>query len=269
MTRPRLAFAFVTWHLLAIVVGAIPPSEQFSNFPERDSAAAPSAVVRAGTTLFDSLAAAVAPLIKGAWWITQPVRPAVNGYLRLTGLAPSWAMFSNPPQVDEYARVRYYVQSAGGREWTATELVMPAHRENEVRLVKSFRDSYRDKAIAIALEDFYRHRRPAQVTPDARPDQLPNDLAPIGRYFARAFQRRYLDRSGERIVRTEVWVGTAATPGLGRPVDRAKLAERTVALQAYWEGPVEHRLRVPPRPPYHGLEREADIDWVLEYYELP
>ena len=28
MTRPRLAFAFVTSHLLAIVVGAIPPPEQ-------------------------------------------------------------------------------------------------------------------------------------------------------------------------------------------------------------------------------------------------
>jgi len=136
-------------------------------------------------------------------------------------------------------------------------------------LIESYLDSYRDKALALAIAAFYRHRRAEQITPDARPDQLPNDLAPIGRYFARTFQRRYLEGTGERIVRTEVWIGTAATPGLGQPVDRAKLAERTVALAPYWEGPVEQRLRVPSRPPYHGLEREADIDWVLEYYELP
>ncbi len=269
MIRRRLAAAFVTWHLFAITAGSIPQPERFSNFPERDPAAAPSRVVHGGTVLLDGLAAAVAPLIKGVGWITRPVRPAVNWYLDLTGLRPSWAMFSNPPQADQYARVRYYVQSATGREWTATELVMPAHREDDVRLIQSFRDSYRDKAIAIALEAFYRHRSPVQITPDARPDQLPNDLAPIGRYFARSFQRRHLDRTGERVVRTEVWIGTAATPGLGKPVDRAKLAERTVALQAYWKGPVEQRLRVPPRPPYHGLERQADIDWVLEYYEQP
>jgi hypothetical protein len=225
--------------------------------------------LRAGTALFDGLAAAVAPLVKGAWWITRPVRPAVNWYLSLTGLGQSWSMFSNPPQVDQYARVRYYIESAAGREWTATELVMPAHREDEVRLFQSFRDSYRDKAIAMALDAFYRHRRAAQITPDARPDQLPNDLAPIGRYFARTFQSRHLDRTGGRIVRTEVWIGNAATPGLGAPVDQVKLAERKAALQAYWEGPVEQHLRVPPRPPYHGLEHEADINWVLEYYELP
>jgi len=133
MIRRRLVAAFVTWHLFAIVVGAIPPPEQFSNFPERDPAAAPSAVVHAGTVLWDGFAAAVAPLIKGAGWITLPVRPAVNRYLRFTDLGPSWAMFSNPPRVDEYARVRYYVQSAAGRECTFTELVMPAHREDEVR----------------------------------------------------------------------------------------------------------------------------------------
>ena len=119
--------------------------------------------------------------------------------------------------------------------------------------------------MPIALESFYRRRRPAQITPDARPDQLPDDLAPIGRYFARTFQRRYLDGRGERIVRTEVWIGSAATPAWENPSIGSKLAERMAALQAYWEGPVEQRLRVPARPPYHGLEREAGINWVLEY----
>jgi hypothetical protein len=269
MIRRRLAAAFVTWHLLAIALGALPPAERFNNFPKRTRDEAPSALVWTGTRILDGLAAGVRPFVKGVWWITRPVRPAVNWYLKLTGLGQSWAMFSNPPRVDQYARVRYYVRPPQGPEWTATELVMPANPEDEVRLFQSYRDSYRDKAIAIALDSFYRRRSRAAIAPGTQPNQLPNDLAPIGRYFARRFERRYLGDSGERIVRVEVWIGNARTSALGQPVDHAARAERTAALQGYWEAPVEQRLRVPPYPPYHGHEREADVDWVLEYFELP
>ena len=36
-------------------------------------------------------------------------------------------------------------------------------------------------------------------------------------------------------------------------------------LQDYYAGPVVSQT-VGPRPPYHGLEREGDIAWVLEYF---
>jgi hypothetical protein len=267
--RRRLVAAFVTWHLFAIAVGALPPATRFNNFPKRDPSAAPSAVVHSGTVVLDGFAWVVGQAVKGLTRLVRPVRPAVGWYLRLTGLGQSWAMFSNPPRVDQYARVRYYVQPANGREWTATELVMPANHEDETRLFQSYRDSYRDKAVAIALDTFYQRRRKELIKPDTQPGELPNDLAPIARYFARHFERRALSGTGERIVRTEVWIGSAPTPGLGQPIDYGALAQRKAALQAYWEGAVEQRLRVPPRPPYHALEQEADISWVLEYYELP
>lgn len=269
MIRRRLAAAFVCWHLFAIVLGALPPPERFSNSPVRDLSLQSAPVLWAGTTLFDGLAAAVAPLVSGIWRVTRPVRPAVNWYLRLTGLGQSWAMFSNPPQVDQYVRVRYYVQPRSGDTWTATELVMPAHREDRVRLFQSYRDSYRDKAIAIALDAFYRNRRPSQIVPDAKPEQLPDDLAPIARYFRRTYEARHLAGTGARVIRTEVWVGNAPIPPMGTPIDRDAHAARRAALSLYWAGPVEQRVRAPGLPPYHGLEEEADIDWLLEYYEEP
>jgi hypothetical protein len=266
MTRKALIVGFVTWHLAAIVLGALPGPDRWDNFPNRDH---PESVRDYVTLAFDGLAAAVVPIEKAVWRMTGPLRRPAASYRDIAGLGQSWAMFANPPQYDSYVRTRYYVQSPGGRLWSATELVRPAHREDRVRLWQSYRDSYRDKAMAIAQAAFYRRRKPAQIAPDTQPSQLPNDLAPIGRYFARRFQATALKEGNERIVRTEVWVGRAPTPGLGRPIDRAALVERIATLQAYYEGPVEQRIRVPPFPPYHGGEREADISWVLEYYEEP
>jgi hypothetical protein len=150
-----------------------------------------------------------------------------------------------------------------------SELVSPALREDRLRLVESYRASYQDKAIAIALGAFHTRRKKELIAPETRSEQLPDDLVPIGRYFARKYARRWLEGSGARIVRTEVWVGKAISPGLGVPRDEASHKQRSVALQAYYEGPIEERLHVPPYPPYHGGENEADIQWLLEYYEEP
>jgi hypothetical protein len=183
-------------------------------------------------------------------------------------------MFSNPPTVDQYLRIRYYVgtdapgASRPGASWAATELVLPAHREDRIRRIQSYRDSYRDKALAIALDEFFGRRDPHLIQRETRPSQLPDSLAPVGRFFARQFQRQHL-QSNERILRTEVWSGTSPNPRRGAPADSPEHAARVAALRGYYEGPVEHRLRVPPYPPYHGTEKEADIVWVLEYFEEP
>jgi hypothetical protein len=66
-----------------------------------------------------------------------------------------------------------------------------------------------------------------------------------------------------------VWVGTAPNKRPGEPVDAVGAARRQAALLEYLDGPVEDRIVVPPYPPYHGGEREADIGWVLEYFEEP
>lgn len=191
----------------------------------------------------------------------------VRAYLSVTGLAQEWAMFSNPPREDRYWRVRYYIQPTEGRRWIATELIGPAHREDQVRLARSFRASYQDKALELAFEQFVRRRQPGAIRPDTAPGELPDALAPIGRYFARRFAAANLSGTGGRIVRTEVWVGSAANKPVGSPVEQQGLLERRVALLEYADGPIANRRRVPPYPPYHGVEQEADIEWVLEYFE--
>lgn len=261
-----LLVGILVWHLTAIVIGALPPPESFDNFPARQPS--PMGPVADGVTAgFDGLAHVVAPISKGIWWVTQPIHRAARWYRAVAGVGQQWAMFSNPPRAQQYLRVRYYIQPRRGSEWMATELVMPAHREDQIRLFQSYRDSYEDKAMAIALTSFYSRRKPAAIAPDTKPEQLPDDLAPIGRYFARRFEARSLAGTGARVVRTEVWVGSAPAPSMGETLDPAVRDARNTVLQAYYEGPVEQRFGVPPYPPYHGGEAEADIRWVLEYYE--
>jgi hypothetical protein len=45
--------------------------------------------------------------------------------------------------------------------------------------------------------------------------------------------------------------------------------DRAAALESYYDGPIEQRIDVAPDPPYHAGEHEADITWLLEYYEEP
>ena len=264
MRRRYAIAAFVVWHLLAIVEGAIPQASQFV-FPERRLPSSSGRSVDAVTPTLDRFSAAVVPVVRVLKWSTAPIRPMARRYRSLAGLGQTWNMFSNPTRVDRYVRVRYYIQPTDGRTWTATELISPAHREDRVRLFQSFRDSYRDKDLNIAFTNFYSHRREDAVRPDTLSSELPNDLAPMGRYFARRFSRGLAE--GERIVRTEVWYGTAPTAGPGLPTDQDGLAQRLALLQEYYEGAVEQRVRVPAIPPYHAAETEADIRWILEYYE--
>lgn len=261
----RLISAFIVCHMCALVLGAIPPPGRVPAIDRRDrvNAGASGRIV----TAFDTAGALFAGVTNRLWAATTAVRPAVNGYLRITSLGQSWAMFSNPPLADQYVRVRYYIRPERGSTWVATELVRPAHREDRVRLVRSFRDSYQDKALEIAITNFRAGRNSRLIQANTPWTSLPDDLAPVGRYFARRFERTYLTSGGQRIVRTEVWVGAAPNRQSGRVLDPGRLAERAAALQAYYDGPLEERVYVPTHPPYHAVDREADIAWVLEYFE--
>jgi hypothetical protein len=218
------------------------------------------------TAAADAVAAALVPVPHFLGRAVRPLRPPFDVYIRMTGQLQTWAMFANPPRVDEYLRVRYYVRQKEGRLWMATQLLSPSHREDQVRLVQSFRDSYLDKAFAVALAEFRAHRQPALVRSNTRPEELPDDLAPIARYYTRVFAQR-LRLPADRVVRTEVWAGSAANTPPGRQPDEQFLRLRRDVLRGYYEGPVERGLNVTTYPPYHGLEREADIDWLLEYFE--
>jgi hypothetical protein len=269
MTRRRLIAIFLGWHLFAISIAALPPPNRLSHFPPRDPSASLNPFFYGVTVALDTAARGTEAVEKVVWRSTRPLHRAITYYLRLTGLSQTWSMFANPPTYAQYMRVRYYVQPEQGRLWAATELVLPAHREDRLRTVQSFRDSYRDKALAVAMGRFYERRKAELIKPDTRPEQLPEDLAPVARYFAKRFTQRHLAGGGERVIRAEVWVGTAPIPRLGVAPDADARLERAVILQTYYDGPIEQRLNVPELPPYHAGEREADIAWVLEYYEEP
>jgi hypothetical protein len=262
---------FILWHLIALSIGALPNPQRLppvgaARHPTDDRIAA---VITPG---LDAVAAAAFEVVETLWTITRPLHGAANTYLSITGLAQRWNMFSNPPTVDQYLRVRYYVGRTDLREleeqpvWTATELVLPAHREDQVRVAQSYRDSFRDKAMAIALEDFFRRRPASLIRRDTSSTELPDDLAPIGRYFGQRFQRAYL-RPNERIVRTEIWYGTVPNPKRGSPSTTP--AARVAAINAYHSAPVESPRGIVDYPPYHAREKELDIQWVLEYFEEP
>ena len=260
MTRTRwILSAFIVWHLTSITISSLPTA------PWVARVGSPSlfpALARTADQLAGGITPVVAAVRRGASWAVG--RP-VGWYIAITGLGQYWAMFSNPPRYDRYWRVRYYIQSSSSRTWMATELIGPSHREDRIRLFQSYRDSYRDKAFEIAFEGFVKRRKPGVVAPGTLTEELPDDLAPIARLFARRFAATLPE--GERIIRTEIWVGTVGNKPIGEPVNASVAIERRAALLGYMEGPVEERLVVRPYPPYNGVEEEGDIRWLMEYYE--
>lgn len=266
MSRARWAVSlFIAWHLAAIVLGALPPPGRLA--PVQIRRPATDTVSERLVEALDTVAATLVSGEAALWRVLAPVRVPAAAYLRVAGLSQPWGMFSDPPKFDQYVRVRYFVRPPRGPLWAATELVMPAHHEDDVRLVRSFRDSSRDKAMTIAAENFLRRLARRAIGPETKTAALPDDLAPVARTFAHAFQRGRLRSGGGTLVRTEVWLGTAPTPAPGTPVDDTMREARRALLHRYYEGVVEQHVAVPPIPPYHALDREGDIEWILEYFE--
>jgi len=273
MSAKRWALSvFFVWHVIATSLGSLALSDPL---PPVGASEQPDPNLIAATLqpALDSVAAIVTPLPEALARAAGPLRRPAAIYRDIIGTSQNWKMFSIPPQVHQYLRVRYYVgprddagQTAGGTPWTATELVLPAHREDRVRLFQAYRDSFRDKAMTVALQRFHRNRDDRLIKPDTASAELPDDLAPIGRYFARRFERQAL-RPNERIVRMEIWYGVAPMAPPGTTPDRARADARQSALREYYAGPIPNHFGRPVYPVYHAGEEESDITWVLEYFE--
>ena len=159
MSPKRWALSlFFVWHVLAIVLGsitapsAIPaPPVGPPRHPDNDPIAARL------TPALDLIAVVVEPFPAVLGTAAGPLRNLASRYLQTTGVSQSWKMFTLPPETHQYLRVRYYVSTASkGQEadtpaWTATELVLPAHREDELRFFRAYWDAFRDKAMTSAL----------------------------------------------------------------------------------------------------------------------
>lgn len=272
MSATRWAVSlFLLWHVTATAVGSIPSADRL----EERKVAGPSRHPND-----DPIAAVMTPRLDAIaidfWRVASGISDAAGSlpayarlYLRSLGLGQQWTMFGSPPTRDEYMRLRYFIGSASDHRlaWAATELIYPASREDQIRLGKAYWDKHRDKAIYNANTAF-RQRLQARmkVESQAESTELPDDFAPIVRYFARQFQR---DRLGvdERLLRTEFWYGGVPNLPRGTPVNIGVREARLAALQKYYDGPIEDRLDPPPYGPLRAVEREADITWSLQYFE--
>lgn len=258
--------ALLVCHLAALAIGAIPDPEQVAPVgparqPTRNWLAATL------TPALDSGAALFRRVHVACWHATAPFRALAVWYVGLTGLSQRWRMFMNPPTYDEYLQARYYVGRGSRAEWVAGEIIFPAHREDRVRAFQSFRDSYTDKAIAIALADFLKARDAADRVANgtaASGHDLPRDLGPVVGHFAGRFAARHL-LPHEHVLRTEVWRGRVPNPPPGSRTDPAVTDARRAVLRRYYEGPVEERPFLGGYAPIGAAQPEADVVWVLEY----
>jgi hypothetical protein len=64
-----------------------------------------------------------------------------------------------------------------------------------------------------------------------------------------------------------VWVGVASLPAPGSAIDPAARDARLAVLREYYQGPVANHFGRPVYSSYHSAQKEADIVWVLEYFE--
>jgi hypothetical protein len=258
--RSWLVSALLTGHLVAIAGAAVPP-------PDAGRTPGPEAA-GSGSPVWVLLEKAH----RAAWRWSGAWRRLGRAYTSRLALPQNWNMFANPGDTAQYIRVRHFVTPGG----VASELILPAHREDQVRLAKGLRDSFRDKTVSTAFERFVveSERRFRQARRDKGLDparatalvarNLPSDLVPVVRFFGDRFARAHLS-AGERIVRQEVWYGRAplATDGGARP-------ERMEVLQRYYRGAIFG----PPGQDtaaarFGDTEREADIVWTLFYVHEP
>jgi hypothetical protein len=264
---------FLVWHVIAITYGALAsPGVMLpvtpAPYPENDLIAATV------TPRLDPVAATLEHLPMAIAQATQPLPWLAAVYRSLVGVSQSWKMFANAPTWHQYLRVRYYVGNSTRKDqdsmaaWTATELVLPAYREDEIRFFRAYWGASRDKAMTSALNQFHNRRDKGLLRPDTTSAELPDSLAPIARYFARRFQREGL-KPDERILRTEVWYGIAPmTPPRTTP-NRAQIDARLDEVRQYYNGPVLSHFPSPVHGPYYVAEREREgqIEWILEYFE--
>ncbi len=255
---------FLVCHLISITLSSLPPAASLDTI---GSARHPidDPIARVVTPILDRGARIASRLSVTLLSMTRPIQPLTAAYVKATGLRQNWNMFSRPWTENRYARLRYYVASPQISKtqdarpvWMATEMVFPELRqEDRFHVVRSYRAFAWDKAFMTAMEGSSRRLIPAKV---------PSDLVPFIRYFANRYRRRYL-ATGERIVRTEVWLGTSPVRPRGSGMDSEAQAARQLALIESYGGPIEEAVELGVSSPVHSTEMQQDIVWRLEFVE--
>jgi hypothetical protein len=259
-----LISAFIVFHLLSIVVGSTPDPATLKSqvAPDRE------VLTSAGRLMAPVLDATVEPirtLDRAVWNATGWCRPSVRKYLGTTKQYQRWNMFSRPMRRHEYMHLRYYIASPQTNLLRVQrELISPGHTGGNVRLFKSFADSFRDKAISLAYDAYSRRlqREGKKQSAAIARERSQVELIPVMRPF---IERRHsqLLGPGERLVRVELWRGYAPMPRPGQllPFDTY---ERRQEVLAGYDAISDLDLIAPSElAPLGARMEDADIEWGL------
>jgi hypothetical protein len=252
MSRERwLLSLLITYHLVAIALASLPTRDALDRFNET-RLVRPTIV----PTVLDALAAIAHDAEVATMSGASPLRLITRPYIK-AGLRQRWNMFSNPGTDDHYMRVDYYFASARPEEDVRVmrELVFPQDDETRTRIVHRFRD----KAIFNAVETYF--LRGDHDSRSANPEAL-KAVAPVAQYFSREFVRSRLPR-GNRMLRTEIWYGSAPIPFPELGTVASAPLDRVTVLERYRDTtlPAERGVLTPPA--IGAMQHEADITWLL------
>ena len=248
-----LSFLLV-FHISALAIDAIPAPRELTA-PREVNSSPGRGVVGNLTLALDSVAVDLARADSVLFRWSQPLRRFTQLYINL-GLYQRWLMFTAPVTQDQYIRIDLYTTASSGELVRIQKLVLPTSREDRVRLLHDFQDK-----ATVGLWTAFNDAN-ASKSPDA-PGH--DDMTLFVRFFKTDFRNQYLS-SEDRIVRTEVWFGSAPIlpPGGARTEDLVR--ERLSALPSYYGA----GRRTPFHSTYQYLgsqQREADITWTLAYFE--
>ena len=138
-------------------------------------------------------------------------------------------------------------------------MVLPVGRDDRVRIGHDFRDKAIVNLMSAFIDD---QRKPGAAT------QHPDGFEPLVRYFTNRYRSRELS-AGERILRTEVWWGSALIPPPGQSLPQGMREARLDALTRLYGGPSRSMLGLSVQHARGDLEHDADITWKLEFVDTP
>jgi hypothetical protein len=255
--RRRALSALLVVHVSALFTAALPAGPVMWP-PSLDAPERVKGPALAISTL-DTAAVGVFSTVSKFTAHTGVLRTAASRYLSALGLVDRWEMFSNLSRADDYVRLRYYITGPTGRRM-ATQLIVPAHPAGHVRTVRGFWDFPRDRAVL----SYFEFNRSEHGT-----ERLRERLLPAVIFYTARFAAGRLS-GDERIVRTELWYGSADNPLTWK--DTAALERehrRTEALDDYRGGPIEQVLVPHVLPRLLSVQFDHGISWILEVAHEP
>lgn len=266
MSRNRyLISALLSFHLIALVVSAVPPPEDLASVDAARFPQEADIVSRIVTPILDTAADGIGAVEPSLFYALRPLRSVTRAYTR-AGLGQRWTMFVHPSRSDQYVRLDYFVSPdpLSPRADLFRELVLPVDPAERLAY-------FRGKSIRNSIRYYHQRLEQAEKTASMSQDEqnrtAARRLATIARFYRERLERDRKDLSG-RVVRTEMWYALAPSPPPGQRLTAGEIERREMALAGYRNTRIANVAR-PGAPRLRVAQPDADLTWVLLYVDSP